>query len=214
MNLIFTGPPGAGKGTIASRISEELKIPHISTGDLFRKAIKEKTPLGLRVESILASGELVPDDVTCGIVEERLKLKDAVDGFILDGFPRTIVQAEALSGITRIDGVVNFLVEDQLIIRRLSGRRICRNCGAGYHVDFMPPKKEGICDVCGGELYTRPDDAIEAIQNRLEVYRVQTSPLIDYYRRKDLIIDVDGSPDAASVTTDVLKLLTRLQAHR
>ncbi len=211
MNLIFTGPPGAGKGTIASRISKNLGIPHISTGDLFRTAIKQKTELGLRVESILASGELVPDQLTCSIVEERLQDKDARKGYILDGFPRTIEQAEALEKITTIRAVLHFVVSDELIIKRLSGRRICKNCGAGYHIDFMPPAKPGICDVCGGELYTRPDDTIESITNRLEVYKKQTSPLTEYYRKRGLIIELDGDPDADTVTRDTMEILKDLR---
>jgi adenylate kinase len=207
MNLVFLGPPGAGKGTVAVKISEELGIPHISTGDLFRKAIKDQTELGKKVKSILDSGELVPDDVTVALVQERLNQDDTKKGFILDGFPRTIPQAEALDTITDLDTAVNFSVAGEVLIDRLSGRRVCKNCGATYHVKFAAPIKEGICDSCGGKLYTRQDDAPEAIKNRLEVYYRQTQPLIDYYQKKGIKTDIDaaGSPD--QVLTATLKAL-------
>ena len=199
MNFIFLGPPGAGKGTLAKEVSLKCGIPHISTVDIFRAAIKAGTPLGKQVKSILDSGGLVSDELTIGLVRERLAEKDALTGFILDGFPRTIPQAEALSTIRAVDAAVNFEVGDEQVVKRLSGRRVCRSCGYSPHVVYMPPKKEGICDKCGGELYTRDDDRLEAITHRLEVYRSQTAPLIEYYRRKGLLVDIDGSPASTVV---------------
>jgi adenylate kinase len=207
MNLIFLGPPGAGKGTTASKAATEFGIPHISTGDLFRAAIKNETELGLRVKAITEKGDLVPDDLTVEIVKERLQAPDSQKGYILDGFPRTIPQAEALSGFSSITRVLNFELDDHEVVERLSGRRVCKACGAGYHVRFMPPKKEGVCDVCGGELYTRKDDTIESIKNRLNVYSSQTSPLIDYYTKRQLLTDVDAKPSAEEVLQSVIKTL-------
>ncbi|WP_319477485.1 adenylate kinase [Marispirochaeta aestuarii] len=207
MNLVFLGPPGAGKGTVAVKVSEELGIPHISTGDLFRKAIKDQTDLGKKVKSILDSGELVPDDLTVALVEERLNQGDTGKGFILDGFPRTIPQAEALDTISTLQMAVNFSVADEVLVDRLSGRRVCKNCGATYHVKFAPPRKEGICDSCGGELYTRQDDAPEAIKNRLQVYYRQTQPLIDYYKEKGIRTDIDAAGSPEQVLSATLKAL-------
>jgi len=207
MNLVFLGPPGAGKGTVAVKVSDELGIPHISTGDLFRKAIKDQSELGKKVKSILDSGELVPDDVTVALVEERLNQGDTEQGFILDGFPRTIPQAEALDGISSLQMAVNFSVADEVLVDRLSGRRVCKNCGATYHVKFAPPRKEGICDSCGGELYTRQDDAPEAIKNRLQVYYRQTQPLIDYYEEKGIKTDIDAAGSLEEVLAATLKAL-------
>ncbi|WP_321991957.1 adenylate kinase [Marispirochaeta aestuarii] len=207
MNLVFLGPPGAGKGTVAVKVSEELGIPHISTGDLFRKAIKNQTDLGKKVKSILDSGELVPDDLTVALVEERLNQGDTGKGFILDGFPRTIPQAEALDTISTLQMAVNFSVADEVLVDRLSGRRVCKNCGATYHVKFAPPRKEGICDSCGGELYTRQDDAPEAIKNRLQVYYRQTQPLIDYYKEKGIRTDIDAAGSPEQVLSATLKAL-------
>ena len=207
MNLVFLGPPGAGKGTVAVKVSEELGIPHISTGDLFRKAIKDQTELGKKVKSILDSGELVPDDLTVALVEERLNQGDTGKGFILDGFPRTIPQAEALDTISTLQMAVNFSVADEVLVDRLSGRRVCKNCGATYHVKFAPPRKEGICDSCGGELYTRQDDAPEAIKNRLQVYYRQTQPLIDYYKDKGIKTDIDAAGSPEQVLSATLKAL-------
>jgi len=202
MKLIFLGPPGAGKGTIASRICDDLDIPHISTGDLFRKAIKNQTELGKQVQQIIESGDLVPDSLTVALVKERFNNPDVEKGYILDGFPRTSGQAGALADFSSIDAVINFTITDEQVIKRLAGRRLCKNCGAGYHVDTVKPEKDGICDKCGGELIIRPDDAPDAIKNRLVVYYESTEPLIDYYRNKDILLDVDGSGSVAAVVKE------------
>ncbi len=199
MKLIFLGPPGAGKGTLAADVAALYGIPHISTGDIFRAAIREGTPLGVKVKAIIDSGALVGDDVTIELVKERLAQEDAQKGFILDGFPRTIAQAEALSQIADIDCAVNFDISDNDVVSRLSGRRVCKNCGKSYHIENMKPQKEGTCDDCGAELYTRDDDKAEAIQKRLEVYREQTAPLIDYYRKNERLKDIDARPPADEV---------------
>lgn len=194
MKLIFLGPPGAGKGTLAAKAMEMLKIPHISTGAIFRAAIAAKSELGLKVKSIIDAGKLVDDDTTIALVRQRLSEADTKGGYILDGFPRTIPQAEALASFSTVDRVVNFDIPDSSVVERLSGRRVCKNCGANYHVIFQKPKKDGICDLCGGELYTREDDKEEAVLKRLEVYRAQTAPLIEYYRSQGKLIDVDARP--------------------
>jgi len=199
MKLIFLGPPGAGKGTLAAKAVEMVKVPHISTGNIFRAAIAAQTPLGVKVKGILDSGALVDDATTIDLVKERLAQKDALDGYILDGFPRTIPQAEALAGFSAVDKVVNFDIPDSAVVERLGGRRTCRKCGANFHIAFNKPRQDGICDSCGGELYTRDDDREEAIKKRLEVYREQTAPLIDYYRNKNLLADVDARPDVETV---------------
>jgi adenylate kinase len=207
MNLVFLGPPGAGKGTIAAIAKEKLGVPHISTGDLFRAAIKNETELGKQVKSILASGELVPDSVTVEMVRERFLDKDTDDGFILDGFPRTISQADSLADMKRIDHVVNFLLDREEIVKRLSGRRMCKSTGKIYHVVYNPPKVEGIDDETGEPLIQRDDDKEDAILNRLEVYDRQTAPLISYYKEKGLLRDIDakGSPEA--VLTQMLAVI-------
>lgn len=194
MKFIFLGPPGAGKGTLAAKVAESYQIPHISTGEIFRAAIKNQTPLGKKVQAIIDSGALVGDDITVELVRERLAKDDAQKGFILDGFPRTIPQAEALDGIATVDAVVNFDIADEGVVERLSGRRVCKNCGGNFHVKFMPPAVENKCDKCGNELYIRDDDKIEAITHRLEVYREQTAPLIGYYKDKNLLVDIDAKP--------------------
>ncbi|MGI5172950.1 adenylate kinase [Treponema sp. OMZ 840] len=194
MNFIFLGPPGAGKGTLAAAVSASYGIPHISTGEIFRAAIKAQTPLGCKVKAIIDSGSLVGDDITVELVKERLSQPDTKNGFILDGFPRTIAQAEALEKFARIDCAVNFDIDDNGVVERLSGRRVCRTCSHNFHVVFMPPEKENICTHCGGELFVRDDDKPEAIKHRLEVYRAQTAPLIDFYRSKNLLKDIDAKP--------------------
>lgn len=209
MNFIFLGPPGAGKGTLASQVAEEYGIPQISTGDIFRENIKNQTELGKKVKSILDSGALVSDDVVLEIVEDRLKKDDCKKGFILDGFPRTIPQAEAFEKLGIDVQVVNFEVDNDLIIARLSNRRVCRSCKANFNVKFMPPKVEGKCDKCGGELFTRDDDKLEAITNRLSVYRKETAPLIDFYRRLAKITDIDSARDSSAVLVDFKKLFPK-----
>ncbi len=197
MNLILLGPPGAGKGTQAQRIVERYHIPQISTGDFLRAAVREKTPLGVKAQGFMDQGKLVPDELVIGIMEERLKASDCRPGFVLDGFPRTIVQAEALQPMllrmgSSIDHVINIEVEDEELVRRLTGRRTCKNCGAMFHVFFQPPKKEGGCDRCGGPLYQREDDKEETIRTRLKEYQKQTAPLIDYYQRKKTLRSIQG----------------------
>lgn len=197
MNLIMLGPPGSGKGTQAARISEMYGIPAISTGDMLRAAIKTGTPLGKEAESRMNKGELVTDDVVVNIVKERIAEPDCDDGFILDGFPRTIAQAEALDAMLdgmgqQIDLVLNISVADEDIVKRLSRRRVCVGCNAVYHLDFKPTLAPEECDTCGDRVVQRPDDVEETVRNRLEVYRRQTEPLIDYYRRRGLLKDVPG----------------------
>ncbi len=206
MNFIFLGPPGAGKGTLAAQVSEEYRIPQISTGDIFRENIKNQTELGKKVKAVIDAGGLVSDDLVLEIVGDRLKKDDCKNGFILDGFPRTIPQAEAFEKLGIPVQVVNFEVNNQLIIDRLSNRRVCKECKANYNVKFMPPKVEGKCDKCGGELFTREDDKIESITNRLEVYRKETEPLIDFYRKLNKMVDIDSARDSKEVLVDFKKL--------
>ncbi|MBW2039351.1 MAG: adenylate kinase [Deltaproteobacteria bacterium] len=198
MNLILLGPPGSGKGTQAQMMLEKYHIPQISTGDILRAAVKGETPLGIEAKRYMDQGKLVPDEVVVGIARERLKASDCNGGFILDGFPRTLPQAEALDATLNamergIDHVVSIEVDKDELIRRLTGRRTCRSCGAMYHTIFDPPKRDGICDKCGGELYQRDDDKEETIRARLQVYEKQTSPLIEYYRKKGLLRSIDGA---------------------
>ncbi|MEM3567169.1 MAG: adenylate kinase, partial [Thermoplasmata archaeon] len=181
MNLIMLGAPGAGKGTQAQKLAAHLKIPQISTGDMLRQALAEGTPLGMEARKYMEAGKLVPDAVVVGIVKERLSREDCRNGFILDGFPRTLEQAKALDGIAKIDYVINIDVPEEILVERITGRRSCRKCGAVYHVKYNPPKTPGQCDVCGGELYQREDDREETVRKRLETYRNQTKVLIEYY---------------------------------
>jgi adenylate kinase len=197
MDVIMLGPPGSGKGTQAQKMAERYHIPQISTGDILRGAVKEKTPLGVEAKGYMDQGRLVPDEVVVGIVRDRVKAPDCNGGFILDGFPRTLPQAEALDATLQemkkeIDHVVSIEVGTEELLRRLTGRRTCRTCGAMYHLMFNPPAKEGICDTCGGELYQRDDDQEATIRARLQVYEEQTAPLIAYYRKRGLLRTIDG----------------------
>ncbi len=206
------GPPGAGKGTYASRLNVILSVPHISTGDMVRDEIKAQTELGKKIKQYSDKGELVPDDIIVQLLKERLKKPDCQKGFILDGFPRTISQAEALDKISSIDVVLNLNVADEIIIKRLSNRVTCKNCGAIYNLLTLKPKKDGVCDNCGGELYQRHDDKPEVIQERLNVYREKTQPLIEYYKRKRLLKDVwcnDLMTPPEVIVEKILKILEK-----
>jgi adenylate kinase len=212
MNLVLMGLPGAGKGTQAERIVEKYDIPHISTGDMFRAAMKEETDLGLQAKSFIDKGELVPDEVTIGIVRERLGKNDCQKGFLLDGFPRTVAQAVALEGILadlnkQIDYVINIEVNKDILMDRLTGRRICKQCGSTYHLIFNPPATPGECDKCGGELYQRADDNEETVANRLEVNLKQTEPLLKFYNEKGYLRNINGEQDIDIVFVDVNHLL-------
>lgn len=206
MNFIFLGPPGAGKGSLAVKVAEEYKIPHISTGDIFRANIKNQTPLGVKVKAIIDSGSLVSDDLTCELVKDRISKDDCKNGFILDGFPRTISQAEMFVSICPEVAVVNFQADDELVIKRLSTRRVCRNCGANYNVLTLPPAKEGVCDKCGGEIYQRDDDKQESILHRMEVYREQTEPLIKFYSELGKIHNFDSAIETAELLKEFKKV--------
>ncbi|MGK8937114.1 adenylate kinase [Staphylococcus epidermidis] len=215
MNIILMGLPGAGKGTQASEIVKKFPIPHISTGDMFRKAIKDETDLGKEAKSYMDRGELVPDEVTVGIVKERISEDDAKKGFLLDGFPRTIDQAESLSQIMseldrEIDAVINIEVPEEELMNRLTGRRICEKCGTTYHLVFNPPKVDGICDINGGKLYQREDDNPETVSNRLSVNVKQSKPILEYYNNKGVLKNIDGSKDIDEVTNDVIDILDHL----
>ena len=212
MNLILLGPPGAGKGTQAQRIVDRYHIPQISTGDILRAAVKESTPLGMKAKGFMDQGQLVPDEIVIGIIEERLKAKDCDPGFTLDGFPRTIPQAEALQPILtniekKIDHVINIEVDPEELVRRLTGRRTCKNCGAMFHLFFQPPKKEGICDRCGGTLYQRADDKEETIRTRLKEYEKQTAPLIQYYQGKKTLRSIQGVGGPDQIFDQIIYLL-------
>ncbi|GFR38830.1 adenylate kinase [Insulibacter thermoxylanivorax] len=212
MNIVFMGPPGAGKGTQADYIVEQFGIPHISTGDAFRAAMKQGTELGKLAKQYVDAGKLVPDEVTIGIVRDRLQHEDCKQGFLLDGFPRTISQAEALDEIVasmgrRIDHVINLKVDRNNLLARLTGRRICRSCGATYHILFNPPKQEGICDKCGGELYQRSDDTEEKVGTRLDEYITKTAPLLDYYEKQGTLRHVNGEQDIQEVSAEISAIL-------
>lgn len=212
MKFVFFGAPGAGKGTMASRAAATYGLPHISTGDIFRQAMKDGTPLGLKVKAVIESGGLVSDELTIDLVRERLAREDARRGWLLDGFPRTIAQAEALASFNPEDHVINLEVSDDKVIERLSGRRMCPTCGRIYHVHFMPPKVPGLCDEDGGILYTRPDDREESVRVRLENYRTQTVPLVEFYRKRLTLVPMDGESDADTVWKALNSVMGRLIA--
>lgn len=212
MKVIMLGAPGAGKGTQAKKIAEKYQIPHISTGDIFRANIKEGTELGTKAKAYMDKGELVPDELTCDLVVDRISKPDAANGYVLDGFPRTIPQAEALTRALegrgeKIDFAINVEVPDENIVRRMGGRRACLKCGATYHVEYNAPKVENVCDVCQGELVLRDDDKPETVQKRLSVYHAQTQPLIDYYKAEGVLAEVDGTQDIDVVFQDITKIL-------
>lgn len=214
MRAILMGPPGAGKGTQAADLIKRYQIPHISTGDMFRAAIKAGTALGIKAKEYMDAGSLVPDEVTIGIVAERLAEPDCSKGFLLDGFPRTVTQADALDKILvhlqmTLDGVLNIEVDEEKLIERLTGRRICRQCGATYHMVLNPPATDNVCDQCGGELYQRSDDTLETAKNRLQVYNDQTQPLIEYYREEGLLLDINGDQEIAKVLQDIVEALEK-----
>ncbi|MBR5623464.1 adenylate kinase [bacterium] len=212
MRVVLLGPPGAGKGTHAGIVTETCKIPHISTGDMFRAAIKNGTPVGLEAKSYMDKGELVPDSVVCKMVEERISEADCANGFLLDGFPRTMAQAKALDAALaakgqKIDLVINLQCSDEVVLGRLTTRRVCRTCGAIYNVNSKPPKVEGVCDVDGGEVYQRSDDTVETITNRLSVYKAQTAELIDYYKGNGVLRDVKADVNKDETASAIRSLL-------
>lgn len=212
MKIIMLGAPGAGKGTQAKKIAEKYQIPHISTGDIFRANIKEGTELGMKAKQFMDQGLLVPDEVTIGMLLDRIHKDDCENGYVLDGFPRTIPQAESLTkALTeigeKIDYAIDVDVPDENIVNRMAGRRACLTCGATYHVTFAPPKKEGICDVCGAELVLRDDDKPETVQKRLSVYHEQTQPLITYYKEAGVLVSVDGTQEMNAVFTSIVDIL-------
>ena len=212
-NIILMGPPGAGKGTLAKQLKSEFSLTHISTGDMFRDAIKEGTALGNLAASYINKGDLVPDEVTIGLVKERLSKPDCENGFLLDGFPRTLAQASALKEMSKeinrpIEVVINLDCDNAELIRRISGRRVCKVCGAPYHIDTMKPKVEGVCDLCGGELYQRKDDNEEALKVRLQHYVTDTKPLLDFYAKEGLLKNFNSLTGSVAIFDEVSKFLT------
>lgn len=212
MKVIMLGAPGAGKGTQAKQLADKYQIPHISTGDIFRANIKEGTELGKKAKSYMDAGGLVPDELVCDLVVDRIQQDDCKNGFILDGFPRTIPQAEALTNALeklndKMDYAIDIEVPDQAIIDRMGGRRACLKCGATYHIINIPPKKEGICDNCGSKLVLRDDDRPETVKKRLEVYHTQTQPLIDYYKKQNILVSVDGTKPMNDVFADIVNVV-------
>ncbi|MFH8366223.1 adenylate kinase [Streptomyces sp. NPDC018031] len=214
MRIVLVGPPGAGKGTQAAYLAKNLSIPHISTGDLFRANISQGTELGKKAKSYMDAGDLVPDEVTIGMAKERMSQPDAANGFLLDGFPRNVSQAEALDGMLKsegmqLDAVLDLEVPEDEVVKRIAGRRICRNDSSHvFHVDYSAPKAEGVCDACGGELYQRPDDSEETVRTRLDVYHTQTEPIIDYYRAQGLVATIPALGQVNEVTERAMAALS------
>lgn len=209
MNIVMLGSPGVGKGTYAKILSDKYNIPRISVGDLFRKAIRDETELGKKIRGYVSRGDLVPDEMVIELVKERLQEDDCRNGFFLDGFPRTIAQAEAMEKFKKVDKAFNFVASDGVIMSRLGGRRTCRECGAIYHVENIPSKVEGVCDRCGGGLYQRSDETSQAIKNRLRVYREKTKPVVDYFRKKGLLADIDANYQFEEVD----KVISQCERH-
>ncbi|MCI6153337.1 adenylate kinase [Fusobacterium perfoetens] len=212
MNIMLFGAPGAGKGTQAKYIIEKYGIPQISTGDILRAAVKEGTPMGLEAKACMEAGKLVSDEIIIGIIKDRLAKDDCKKGFILDGFPRTIAQAEALEALMKemnikLDKVISLNVPDELIVGRVVGRRVCKDCGASFHVEFNPPKVEGVCDFCGGELVQRKDDSAETVGKRLNEYHAQTAPLFDFYMERGILADIDGTKEIDEITKEIFNIL-------
>ena len=216
VNIILIGPPGAGKGTNAKQISSFYSIPHISTGDMFREAIKNQTPLGNLAKTYIDKGLYVPDEVTINLVKERLSCDDCKNGYLLDGFPRTLAQAEALSIIGKelnrpITHVLDIIVSEDVLIHRITGRLVCKKCGAPYHIDNHKPKVEGICDLCGGELVKRVDDNADTLIERLKQYHMQTEPLINYYKNLNLVYSIDGNQELSAVFNQIKSILGEIK---
>lgn len=212
MNIMLFGAPGAGKGTQAKYIIEKYGIPQISTGDILRAAVKEGTPMGLEAKACMEAGKLVSDEIIIGIIKDRLAKDDCKKGFILDGFPRTIAQAEALEVLMKemgikLDKVISLNVPDELIVGRVVGRRVCKDCGGSFHVEFNPPKVEGVCDFCGGELIQRKDDSAETVGKRLQEYHSQTAPLFDFYMERGILADIDGTKEIDEITKEIFNIL-------
>ncbi|MER5522757.1 MULTISPECIES: adenylate kinase [Streptomyces] len=220
MRIVLVGPPGAGKGTQAVRLAEKLGVPHISTGDLFRANISRQTDLGKLAKSYMDAGNLVPDEVTIAMAKDRMEQPDAENGFLLDGFPRNVSQAEALDELLRtegitLDAVLDLEVPEDEVVKRIAGRRICRNDSSHvFHVTYSPPKQEGVCDVCGGELYQRDDDSEETVRKRLEVYHTQTEPIIDYYKAQGLVVTISSLGPVDEITRRALEALKREKAEK